>query len=82
MRVSISKSEAVVLSWKRMDCLLWVGSELLPKVEQFKYLLVLLKSEGRLKHKIDRWIGAVAALMRSFYRAIMVKKELSLKAKL
>ncbi|KAK3565967.1 hypothetical protein QTP86_023363 [Hemibagrus guttatus] len=32
--------------------------------------------------EIDRWIGAVAAVMRSMYRSVVVKKELSRKAKL
>lgn len=29
VRTSTSKAEVVVLSWKRVYCLLWVGSELL-----------------------------------------------------
>ncbi|KAK3574557.1 hypothetical protein QTP86_010171 [Hemibagrus guttatus] len=33
-------------------------------------------------HEIDRWIGAVAAVMWSLYRSVVVKKELSRKAKL
>ncbi|KAK3508832.1 hypothetical protein QTP70_009600 [Hemibagrus guttatus] len=32
--------------------------------------------------EIDRWIGAAAAVMRSMYRSVVVKKELSRKAKL
>lgn len=35
MRVSTSKSEAMVLCSKAMDCSLQVGSELLPKVKEF-----------------------------------------------
>ena len=46
MRISTSKSEAMVLSRKPVDCLLWVGNESLPQVKEFKYLIVLLTSEG------------------------------------
>ena len=47
MRNSISKSmEALVLSWKPMDCLLRVGNEFLPQVKEFRYLGILFLSEG------------------------------------
>ncbi|KAK3518470.1 hypothetical protein QTP70_000905 [Hemibagrus guttatus] len=52
------------------------------KVEEFKYLGVLFTSEGRMDREIDRRIGAAAAVMRSMYRSVVVKKELSWKAKL
>ncbi|XDV13498.1 hypothetical protein PO909_001890 [Leuciscus waleckii] len=82
MRISTSKSEAMVLSRKRVVCPLQVGGEFLPQVEEFKYLGVLFTSEGRMEREIDRRIGAASAVMRSLYRSVMVKKELSRKAKL
>ena len=42
MTISTSKSEAMVLDWKKVACSLRVGGELLPQVEEFKYLGVLL----------------------------------------
>ncbi|KAK3534950.1 hypothetical protein QTP70_002031 [Hemibagrus guttatus] len=81
MRVSTSKSEAMVLDWKKVVCTLQVGGEVLPQVEEFKYLGVLFMSEGRMDREIDRWLGAAAAVMRSMYRSVVVKKELSRKAK-
>ncbi|KAI3366743.1 hypothetical protein L3Q82_009220 [Scortum barcoo] len=39
MRISTSKSEAMVLDRKRVACPLRVGGEVLPQVEEFKYLL-------------------------------------------
>ncbi|KAK3567864.1 hypothetical protein QTP86_027337 [Hemibagrus guttatus] len=81
-RVSTSKSEAMVLDQKKVACTLQVGGELLPQVEEFKYLGVLFTSEGRMDHEIDRWIGAAAAVMRSMYWSVVVKKDLSQKAKL
>ncbi|KAK3561961.1 hypothetical protein QTP86_019076, partial [Hemibagrus guttatus] len=82
MRVSTSKSEAMVLDRKKVACTLQVGGEVLPQVEEFKYLGVLFTSEGRMGREIDRRIGAAAAVMRSMYRSVVVKKELSREAKL
>ncbi|KAK3570217.1 hypothetical protein QTP86_016528 [Hemibagrus guttatus] len=82
MRVSTSKSEAMVLDQKKVACTLQVGGEVLPQVEEFKYLGVLFTSEGRMDREIDRRIGAAAAVMRSMYRSVVVKKQLSRKAKL
>ncbi|KAK3566414.1 hypothetical protein QTP86_032266 [Hemibagrus guttatus] len=82
MRVSTSKSEAMVLDRKKVACTLQVGGEVLTQVEEFKYLGVLFTSEGRMDHEIDRRIGAAAAVMRSMYRPVVVKKKLSRKAKL
>ncbi|KAK3511173.1 hypothetical protein QTP70_032217, partial [Hemibagrus guttatus] len=42
----------------------------------------LLTSEGRMDREIDRRIGAAAAVMRSMYRSVVVKKELTRKVKL
>ncbi|MDF4355550.1 hypothetical protein P3445_23995, partial [Vibrio parahaemolyticus] len=82
MRISTSKSEAVVLSQKRVDCPLQVGGEVLPQVEEFKYLGILFTSEGRMEREIDRRIGAASAVMQALNWSIVVKRELSQKAKL
>ncbi|KAI3356554.1 hypothetical protein L3Q82_017759, partial [Scortum barcoo] len=58
MRISTSKSEAMVLDRKRVACPLRVGGEVLPQVEEFKYLRVLFTSEGKMEREIDRRIGA------------------------
>uniref|UniRef100_A0A672GTN4 Reverse transcriptase domain-containing protein n=4 Tax=Salarias fasciatus TaxID=181472 RepID=A0A672GTN4_SALFA len=82
MRISTSKSEAMVLDRRKVACPLQVGGETLAQVEEFKYLGVLFTSGGRMEREIDRRIGAAAAVMRSLYRSVVVKKELSRKAKL
>ncbi|KAK3537609.1 hypothetical protein QTP70_017005, partial [Hemibagrus guttatus] len=82
MKVSTSKSEAIVLNRKKVACTLQVGGELLPQVEEFKSLGVLFTSEGRMDREIDRRIGAAAAVMWSMYRSVVVKKELSRKVRL
>ncbi|TWW64140.1 hypothetical protein D4764_03G0011480 [Takifugu flavidus] len=82
MRISTSKSESMVLAWKKVECLLQVGEEVLPQVEEFKYLGILFTSEGRMEREIDRRIAAASAVMQALNRSIVVKKELSQKARL
>ncbi|KAI3354103.1 hypothetical protein L3Q82_018655 [Scortum barcoo] len=65
MRISTSKSEAMVLDRKRVACPLQVGGEVLPQVEEFKYLGVLFTSEGKMEREIDRRIGAASAEQKS-----------------
>ncbi|KAK3518183.1 hypothetical protein QTP70_033879 [Hemibagrus guttatus] len=81
LRVSTSKSEAMVIDRKKVACTLQVGGEFLPQVKEFKYLRVLFMSDGRMDREIDRRIGAAAAVMQSMYRSVVVKKELSRKVK-
>ena len=82
MKISISKSEAMVLSRKPVDCTVRVGNEILPQVKEFKYLGVLFTSEGRTEQEISRRIGAAGAVLQSLYRTVVTKRELSQKAKL
>ncbi|TWW59478.1 hypothetical protein D4764_06G0010080 [Takifugu flavidus] len=60
----------------------WVGEEVLPQVEEFKYLGILFTSEGRMEREINRRIGAASTVMRALNRSVVVKKELSRKAKI
>ena len=64
----------MVLDRKKVGCSLPVGGEFLPHVEEFKYLGILFMSEGRMALETDRWIGAAAAVMRSLYRSVLVKR--------
>ncbi|KAI3370208.1 hypothetical protein L3Q82_024983 [Scortum barcoo] len=57
----------MVLDQKRVACPLRVGGEVLPQVEEFKYLGILFTSEGKMEREIDRQIGAASAVMRSVY---------------
>ncbi|KAI3372478.1 hypothetical protein L3Q82_022972 [Scortum barcoo] len=71
MRISTSKSEAMVLNRKRVACPLRVGGEVLPQMEEFKYLGVLFTSEGKMEREIDRWIVAASAVMRLVYMIVV-----------
>ncbi len=65
MRISTSKSEAMVISQKKVACPLQIGGEFLPQVVEFEYIGVLFASEGRMEREIDRRISAASAVMRS-----------------
>lgn len=52
---------------RRTVSFLWVRSELLPQVKDFKYLGVLCMSTGKLHCEVDRWIGAASAVMQVLY---------------
>ena len=51
-------------------------------MKEFKYLGVLFASEGTMEREIGRRIGAAGAVLRSLYRTVVTKRELSRKAKL
>ncbi|TWW59961.1 R2 Retrovirus-related Pol polyprotein from type I retrotransposable element [Takifugu flavidus] len=72
MRISTSKSEAMVLNRKKVECLLRVKEEILPQVEE--YLGVLFTSEGRMEREIDRRIDAASAVMRTLHRSVGGKR--------
>ena len=75
MRISTSKSKSMVLNRKRVKCTRRVGDEILPQVEEFKYLGVLFTSEGRMEREIVRWIGAASAVMQTLLRSVVVRRE-------
>ncbi|KAI3366771.1 hypothetical protein L3Q82_009436, partial [Scortum barcoo] len=65
MRISTSKSARPWFSTRKgWWCPLRVGGEVLPQMEEFKYLGVLFTSEGKMECEIDRQIGAASAVMQ------------------
>ncbi|XP_029984805.1 uncharacterized protein LOC115415389 [Sphaeramia orbicularis] len=82
MKINTSKSEAMVLSRKRVECPLRVGEDVLSQVDEFKYLRILFTSEGRMEREVDRQIGAASTVMRTLNLSVVVKRELSQKAML
>ena len=80
IKASPSKSEAMTLNWKTVQSSLQVSP--LPQTEEFKYLWILFMSEGKMEQELNRWIGASLAVMRALCQSVIVKTELSRKAKL
>ena len=64
VRISSSKSEAMILSRKGVNCPLQVKGKSPPQAEEFKCLRVLFTSEGKMAQETDRWIGAVLTVMQ------------------
>ena len=54
MKVSSSKSKAMVLNQKKVQCSLRVRDQSLPEAEEFKYLGILLMSDGKLEREMNR----------------------------
>ena len=75
MRISSSKSEAMVLSWKRVDYPLLVGGSRFSKWRNSNI-------SGSCSRVREKWIGAVSAVMQTLRQSVVMKRELSRKAKL
>ena len=54
----------------------------LKQVEKFKYLGVAFTSDGRQDEELDTRIGKASAVMRALHYSVVMKRELSKKAKL
>lgn len=80
MRISTSKLEAIVLRWKKY--LLPVGEEILPQVEEFRFLGVLFTSKEIMEREMDRRTGVAFAVMQTLYHSVVVKIKLRLSAQL
>jgi len=52
------------------------------QVNNFKYLGVQFSNDGKQDGEIDRRIGAASGVLRSLYRSVVTKSELSKKTKL
>ncbi|TWW76575.1 hypothetical protein D4764_13G0012370 [Takifugu flavidus] len=87
MRISTSKSEAMVLNWKKVGCLLRV-KEILPQVEKFKYFGVLFTSEGRMEWSIFlpssmvMSFGVAGLSLRDSVRIFAIWEELGVEPRL
>lgn len=53
MKIITSKSETMVLSWKRVGCSLRLWGETLPMWKEFKYLRILIMSDGTWDCQMD-----------------------------
>ncbi|XP_068166163.1 sialate:O-sulfotransferase 2-like [Antennarius striatus] len=67
MRISTSKSEAMVLSRKPVDYLLQLWNEVLPQVKEFKYLGVLFTTIASFPGSGNTWTRHLIELPTGFY---------------
>lgn len=76
-RVSTSKSKAMVVCWKMVDCSLRDGGELLPQVNEFKYLGVLSMSDRKMDSEVDRRFVVASAVIQAMHQTFVLKRELN-----
>ena len=82
MKISKAKTEVLHLSRNPNQCVLQVNGATLKQVEKFKYLGVAFTSDGRQDEELDTRIGKASAVMRALHSSVVMKRELSKKAKL
>ena len=82
MKISTAKTEVLHLSRNPDQCVLQVNGETLKHVEKFKNLGVAFTSDGRQDEELDTRIGKASAVMRALHYSVVIKRELSKKAKL
>ena len=82
MKISTTKTEVLHLSRNPDQCVLQVNGGTLKQVERFKYLGVAFTSDGRQDEEFDTRIGKARAVMRALHYSVVMKRELSKKAKL
>ena len=82
MKISTAKTEVLHLSRNPDQCVLQVNGATLKQVEKFKYLGVAFTSDGRQEEELDTRIDMASAAMRALHYSVVMKRELSKKAKL
>ena len=82
MKISTAKTEVLHLSRNPDQCVLQENGATLKQVEKFKYLGVAFTSDGRQDEELDTRIGKASAVMRALHYSVVIKRELSKKAKL
>ena len=82
IKISTAKTEVLHLSRNPDQCVLQVNGATLKQVEKFKYLGVGFTNDGRQDEERDTRIGKASAVMRALHYSVVMKRELSKKAKL
>jgi len=80
MKISTDKPEVLCLSRNIRQCMLHVGGNALQQIEKFKYLALLLTSDGW--QEIDKQIGKANPVLPEVVYSVVTKRELSNTAKL
>ena len=80
MKISTAKTEVLHLSRNPDQCVLQVNGATLKQVEKFNW--VAFTSDGRQDEELDTRIGKASAVMRALHYSVVMKRELSKKAKL
>ncbi|CAM1312533.1 Uncharacterised protein r2_g2296 [Pycnogonum litorale] len=82
MKISVAKTETLLLSRRPGQCTLRVSGVPLKQLEKFEYLGVVFTSDGRRDIELDTRMSAAGAIMRQLQRSVLLSRELGVKAKL
>ena len=82
MKISTSKTEILYLSRNPVQSSRHVGGISFKQVKKFKYLGVAFTSDEKQDEELDVRLGKADAMMRVLHHAVVLKRELSRKAKL
>ena len=82
MKISTAKTEVLNLSKNPDQWVLQVNGATLKQGEKFRYLGVAFTSDGRQNKELNTRIGKASAVMRALHYSVVMKRELSKKAKL
>ena len=76
------QTEVLHLSRNPDQCVLQVNEATLKQLKKFKYLGIAFTSDGRQDGELNTGIGKACAVMRALHYSVVMKRELSKKAKL
>ena len=82
MKIITAETEIRCFSRHPVQCSFQTNGVTLQQTEKFKYLGVTFSSDGRKDDELDTRIGKTSAIMRQFYRSVVLKRELCTKAML
>ena len=82
MKESTAKTEVLYLLRNPDQWALQVNGATLKQVEKLKYLGVAITSDGRQDEDLDTRTDKASAIMRALHYSVVMKQELSKKAKL
>ena len=82
MQISTKKTEVMVLSRQKKQFVVSVNGTLLKQVETFKYFEVEFSNDAKQDCEIERRIGSASVILRSLYRSVVAKKEVSWKVRM
>ena len=82
MKISTTKTEVLHLLRNPVQCSLQMGRVQLKQVEKFKYLGIAFTSDGRQDEEIYIRTSKASAVMQALRCSVVLKRELSKKAKL
>ena len=82
MQITSKKTEVLLLSRQKEHCAVNINGTSLNEVEKLKYVGVELTNDTRVECDIDQRIGWASAILRSLYRWVVTKNEVSRRTKM